>query len=145
MSGGKDKTIRRWDLEKHRLVGSPLHGHSGEILALQYDMEEDLIISGCAEATLILWRLYSGKLLHMIENAHNRGISNLYFNGQFILTGLKDGSIKVWLRARTVPKIRSSDHEVAYGLIRSNSNLKNVRGIVLNIILYRIWLRRPHY
>jgi len=134
VSGGKDKTIRRWNLEKQRLIKPPLYGHSGEVLALQYSIEEDLIVSGCTHATLILWKFSSGQLLHKIENAHDEGISSVWFNGEFILTGSKDGSIKVWSRAHTVPRICSSNNGFIRNLSESRPKSNYVCEVALDVV-----------
>jgi len=63
-------------------------------------MEEDLIISGCSQSMLILWRFSSGDLLQKIEHAHSEAISSVHLNSQFIITGSKDKSIKIWSRNR---------------------------------------------
>lgn len=96
VSGGQDRTVRRWNLETKRLIDLPLRGHEGEVLALQYDAARDLIVSGCTRASLILWSFSTGHRLLKLEHIHNGFISSILLEDKSIITGSRDGSIKIW-------------------------------------------------
>lgn len=96
VSGSRDRTIRRWNLDTLRLRGSPLYGHSGEIQALQYHTHRDLLVSGCSDATLIFWRLSSGTLMSKFDCVHESAISSICLADETVLTGAQDGVIRIW-------------------------------------------------
>ncbi|CAI4219651.1 unnamed protein product [Parascedosporium putredinis] len=52
VSGSRDRTLRIWNMQTHRLVLPPLVAHSGSVLCLQFDAdpEEDLIVSGSSDS-----------------------------------------------------------------------------------------------
>ncbi|KAF2720187.1 WD40 repeat-like protein [Polychaeton citri CBS 116435] len=100
VSGSRDRTIRKWDLETCRLRGKPLKGHSASVLCLQFDPrpEHDLIVSGGSDSWVIIWRFSTGEMLHKMTAAHSESVLNLRFDDRYIVTCSKDKTIKVWNR-----------------------------------------------
>jgi F-box and WD-40 domain protein 1/11 len=106
VSGSRDKTLRRWNLDTQRLALSPLRGHDASVLCLQFDASprQDIIISGGSDCHIIIWQFSTGKLLRKIEKAHAESVLNLRFNNKFLITCSKDKTIKVWNRQSILPK-----------------------------------------
>ncbi|KAL8956224.1 MAG: hypothetical protein Q9183_006374, partial [Haloplaca sp. 2 TL-2023] len=105
VSGSRDKTLRKWNLETQRLIGKPLTGHNASVLCLQFDEreDEDLIASGSSDTDVILWQFSTGKLVHRISHAHGESVLNLKFDSRFLVTCSKDKTIKIWNRRELRP------------------------------------------
>ncbi|KAL8813479.1 MAG: hypothetical protein Q9223_007023, partial [Gallowayella weberi] len=109
VSGSRDKTLRKWDLETQRLIGNPLVGHNASVLCLQFDSseDEDIIISGSSDTDVILWEFSTGKMIKRIAHAHNESVLNLKFDSRFLVTCSKDKTIKIWNRHELRPGDRN--------------------------------------
>ena len=105
VSGSRDRTLRKWDLDTQRLIGKPLVGHNGSVLCLQFDTSdsEDIIISGSSDTDVILWRYSTGRMLKKIPHAHEESVLNLKFDSRFLVTCSKDKTIKLWNRRELRP------------------------------------------
>lgn len=105
VSGSRDRTLRKWDLETQRLIGKPMQGHSASVLCLQFDNspEEDIIISGSSDTDVIVWRYSTGELVERISRAHQEPVLNLKFDHRFLVTCSKDKTIKLWNRHNLSP------------------------------------------
>ncbi|KAL9025486.1 MAG: hypothetical protein Q9196_005697 [Gyalolechia fulgens] len=105
VSGSRDKTLRKWDLDSQRLIGKPLVGHNASVLCLQFDdsESEDMIASGSSDTDVILWQFSTGKMIKKIAHAHNESVLNLKFDSRFLVTCSKDKTIKIWNRHELRP------------------------------------------
>ena len=100
VSGSLDRTVRVWDLETQRLVGSAMTGHSSGVLCLQCDSRsrEDIILTGGEGGELISWRFSTRAIMRMLRNAHSAAILNVKFDTErsLVVTNSADFTIKVW-------------------------------------------------
>ncbi|KAI4116937.1 MAG: hypothetical protein LQ345_002735 [Seirophora villosa] len=105
VSGSRDKTLRKWDLDTQRLIGKPLVGHNGSVLCLQFDNNqgEDMIASGSSDTDVILWQFSTGRMIKKIPRAHEESVLNLKFDSRFLVTCSKDKTIKIWNRQELRP------------------------------------------
>ena len=105
VSSSRDKTLRVWNLETKRLRGPPLIGHTKSVLCLQFDPseEEDIIMSGSSDRSVIIWRFSTGEKLHQLPEAHQDSVLNLRFDKRYLVTCSKDKLIKVWTRNELLP------------------------------------------
>ncbi|KAL8725376.1 MAG: hypothetical protein Q9166_007392 [cf. Caloplaca sp. 2 TL-2023] len=105
VSGSRDKTLRKWNLETQRLIGKPLVGHNASVLCLQFDNSEneDMIVSGSSDTDVILWEFSTGKMIKKIARAHDESVLNLKFDSRFLVTCSKDKTIKIWNRHELRP------------------------------------------
>ncbi|RMZ74608.1 f-box and wd domain [Pyrenophora seminiperda CCB06] len=105
VSGSRDKTIRIWDLDTHRLIHKPLVGHSASVLCLQFDERPDqnIVVSGGSDCRVILWDFKTGRIIKEIEKAHSESVLNLRFDDRYLVTCSKDKTIKVWNRKEMMP------------------------------------------
>ncbi|KAL8710722.1 MAG: hypothetical protein Q9220_004740 [cf. Caloplaca sp. 1 TL-2023] len=105
VSGSRDKTLRKWDLETQRLIGKPLVGHTASVLCLQFDSseDEDMIVSGSSDTDVIIWQFSTGEMIKKIARAHEESVLNLKFDSRFLVTCSKDKTIKIWNRHELRP------------------------------------------
>ena len=105
VSGSRDRTLRKWDLDTQRLIGKPLVGHNASVLCLQFDNSEneDIIVSGSSDTDVILWQYSTGKMIKKIARAHEESVLNLKFDSRFLVTCSKDKTIKIWNRHELRP------------------------------------------
>ncbi|KAL8933217.1 MAG: hypothetical protein Q9216_006467 [Gyalolechia sp. 2 TL-2023] len=105
VSGSRDKTLRKWDLDTQRLIGKPLVGHNASVLCLQFDdsESEDMIASGSSDTDVILWQFSTGRMIKKIARAHSESVLNLKFDSRFLVTCSKDKTIKIWNRHELRP------------------------------------------
>ncbi|KAL8715318.1 MAG: hypothetical protein Q9225_006416 [Loekoesia sp. 1 TL-2023] len=105
VSGSRDKTLRKWDLDTQRLIGKPLVGHNASVLCLQFDdsEDEDMIASGSSDTDVILWQFSTGKMIKKIARAHDESVLNLKFDARFLVSCSKDKTIKIWNRHELRP------------------------------------------
>ncbi|KAL8649091.1 MAG: hypothetical protein Q9210_004607 [Variospora velana] len=105
VSGSRDKTLRKWDLDTQRLIGKPLVGHNASVLCLQFDNSPgaDMIASGSSDRDVILWQFSTGRMIKKIPRAHEESVLNLKFDSRFLVTCSKDKTIKIWNRQELSP------------------------------------------
>jgi len=136
VSGSRDKTIRIWSLKQNRLT-KILRGHKASVLCLQFDErpEEDIIVSGGSDSSVIIWKFSTGEMIKHIENAHAEPILNLRFDDRYIVTCSKDKSIKIWSRhalardSELIPTASLEDFaDPKAGLLDPFTHLSTIRG-----------------
>eukprot|EP00928_Gymnodinium_smaydae_P089162 TRINITY_DN73162_c0_g1_i1.p1 TRINITY_DN73162_c0_g1~~TRINITY_DN73162_c0_g1_i1.p1 ORF type:complete len:472 (+),score=61.02 TRINITY_DN73162_c0_g1_i1:136-1551(+) len=95
LSGGSDKTLRLWDLERQELV-RVLRGHTGAVHCLSADWAGHRALSGSGDRSLRLWDLRTGK--GTVLGSHMKGI--LCLDADWVskraLTGSCDRSLILW-------------------------------------------------
>ena len=97
VSGGFDGTIRRWDLNSKRLIGTALEGHRVPVYSLHFEAEDDRIISGSSNGDIFVWKFSTGELLQSMSRAHDNAVASLHSHNRMLVTGGMDGSIKLWI------------------------------------------------
>lgn len=105
VSGSRDKTLRIWNLATRRLVGTPLVGHIGSVLCLQFDSDpaEDIIVSGSSDSDVIIWRFSTGEIIQRLTHAHRESVLNVKFDKRILATCSKDRTIKIFNRRHLRP------------------------------------------
>ncbi len=59
ISGGKDSTLRLWDVEKEQIL-QELKGHTKEITTVAFSPDGELVASGSKDSTIIVWNSKAG-------------------------------------------------------------------------------------
>ncbi|KAK5166952.1 uncharacterized protein LTR77_007681 [Saxophila tyrrhenica] len=100
VSVSADRTARVWDLRTQRLLYPALSGHTGSVTAVQFDAaaHKDVIIVGDADGNVMVWRFSTRETVKTIVEAHVGDVLCLHFDHRYLVTGGKDGKIKLWNR-----------------------------------------------
>jgi WD40 repeat protein len=95
-----DHTARIWDLRTQRSLQPPLIGHTGSVTAVQFDAAThyDIIVTGDTDGNVIVWRFSTGEVVKFIAEAHHETVLSLHFDQRYLVTGGRDGKIKLWNR-----------------------------------------------
>lgn len=100
VTASRDKTIRIWNVDTQRLVRPPLRSHGASVVCVQSDdrPEQDVIISGDADGSFVIWQFSTGEILKKAEMAHQETVLSLCFDDRHLVTSGRDRTIKVWNR-----------------------------------------------
>lgn len=104
VSASADRTVRVWNLTTQRLIYPPLTGHTGSVTAVQFDAQDDIIITGDSRGNVIIWRFSTGETVttikphseDVVSSCSSETILSLCFNDRYLVTGSKDSKIKLW-------------------------------------------------
>ena len=100
VSGSLDKTVRVWNLEKQRLVGTEMLGHNSGILCLRCDArsQDDIILTGSTGGELISWRFSTRSMMRVLRHAHSSKVLDIKLDSErkLLVTNSADLTIKIW-------------------------------------------------
>ena len=101
ITGSADNTARVWKLEEDEAtVVHTLKGHTGGVTSVAFspDPEASRILTGSEDYTAILWDARTGQEVLTLKG-HTQEVTSVTFspNGQYALTGSRDGTAIVWL------------------------------------------------
>jgi U3 small nucleolar RNA-associated protein 13 len=94
-SGAEDGKIRIWDLHKRKSI-TVLDSHVSVVRSLQFSSDQNILVSGSRDKTLILWDTTTWKVkrtLPALETVENVGFA---VDGQIIFSGGENGRIRLW-------------------------------------------------
>ena len=100
-SGGEDKSLRCWDLER---TNSPAgcqirsyHGHLGGVYSTALHPELDLLFSGGKDCVVRVWDIRS-RAEAMTLLGHQNDITSIQtdYNDPQVITSSMDGTIRLW-------------------------------------------------
>jgi hypothetical protein len=102
VSGGKDGSIRIWDLDEGRAAGAPLTGHTRGVTALAVAERQGrtVIVSGGKDGSIRIWDMERGRAVGASLTGHTRGVTALtvaQLQGRtLIVSGGGEGGIRIW-------------------------------------------------
>lgn len=72
-------------------------GHTDEVNALAYALNQRYLISGSSDKTAIIWNVKNGKIVHILKG-HTWKVTQVAFSSdsRFAVTGSTDGTVKIW-------------------------------------------------
>ena len=72
-------------------------GHTDEVNALAYSLNNKYLISGSSDKTAIIWNLQNGKIVQTLKG-HTWKVTHVAFSidSKFAITGSTDGTVKMW-------------------------------------------------
>ncbi|KAJ5067121.1 transducin beta-like protein [Anaeramoeba ignava] len=96
ISGGNDKTIKIWDLEKMESKKT-IQAHKKEINSIAISPNDKLFATCSQDRTIKIWDLEKMELIGILEG-HRRGIWSIAFSpvDKVIASCSADGTIKIW-------------------------------------------------
>ena len=70
--------------------------HSADLRELTFSPDSKLLATSSVDATVKLWRIADGKLVHIFK--HPQGVTSVAIgaDGQWLLTGSYDALVRVW-------------------------------------------------
>jgi WD40 repeat protein len=98
VTGGEENTVKVWDVQTGRELPT-LRGHKGDVWAVAFSPDPDgrWVASAGEDSTVKLWDSHTGTLVRSFRG-HTGLVSTLAFSpdGQFLVSGSRDGTVKVW-------------------------------------------------
>jgi len=74
-----------------------LEGHKDAVSSILFSPDGQILVSGDAGGSILIWRVSDGTLLHTLEG-HTGYVGKLAFSpdGKFLASGSSDGTVRVW-------------------------------------------------
>lgn len=96
LSGGKDSTLRVWDLATGKEVRQ-LPGHTGAVQALAISADGRRVLTGSADHTVRLWEIETGRELLRLQG-HREVIETVALSpdGRRALSAGRDLTVRIW-------------------------------------------------
>jgi WD40 repeat protein len=94
VSGGADRTLRVWDIDKGVCL-QKLEGHNSWVKAVAV-INAQKVVSGSDDRTLRIWDIDSGECLQELKG-HNGSVNAVaVINEQKVVSGSNDKALRVW-------------------------------------------------
>lgn len=116
-AGGKDDTIRVWDLGRSGSTALPQDGHTDRVNSIAVSADSSLIASASEDGTVRVWDAHTCEQMYPPLVGHARPVRSVVFSsdGVWIATGSFDTTVRLW-DARTgqfvQPELRGHDEAV---------------------------------
>ena len=97
-TGGKDKTVRLWDVAAGTPHGAPLTGHGGHVSSVAFSPDGKVLATGSWDESVRLWDVATGTPLGAPLTGHGDRVSSVAFShdGKVLATGGWDKKVRLW-------------------------------------------------
>ncbi|CAB9506663.1 related protein 16-1 [Seminavis robusta] len=122
VTGGSDSLVKVWDVGTGG-VRATLRGPSGHVI-LGCDMCGHLVAGAFSDKTCRVWNMRTERMIHhLVGHAQKVTCVRLFDNGQSVISGSADRSLKVWdIRAQTYRQNVTLRHSSTCNSIDAGSN-----------------------
>ncbi|KIK10493.1 hypothetical protein PISMIDRAFT_124341, partial [Pisolithus microcarpus 441] len=80
VSGSRDEVVRVWDAKSGGQIGSPLKGHTSEVMSVAFSPDGNRIVSGSWDETVRVWDAKSGGQIGKLLKGHPSDITPVAFS-----------------------------------------------------------------
>jgi U3 small nucleolar RNA-associated protein 13 len=94
-SGSQDGKVRIWDLYKRTCI-SILDSHVSDVRALDYSAEENALLTGSRDRTIMWWDAKTWKVRKVVPVLEEVETAGFLKSGKFSYTGGVNGNIRIW-------------------------------------------------
>lgn len=143
ISGSDDGTIRRWDTETGKAVGTPFIGHDNSIQLVSLSPDGKNLISGALDGVIRIWDVATGSQVGEPLEGDDAGITCVLFSpdGKNIASGSVNGMVFLW--ATETRRIIATSSRAHVGpvsaLVFSSEGGYVASGDVSEIHLWDVW------
>ena len=94
-TGSQDGTVRIWDLHKGTSAAT-LDSHVTDVRALDYSPEENALLTGSRDKTIMWWDARTWKVKKVVPVLEDVEAAGFLDSGRFVYTGGVNGNIRIW-------------------------------------------------
>ncbi|WP_062431311.1 protein kinase domain-containing protein [Herbidospora daliensis] len=96
-TGSGDNTVRLWDTQTRKTIGTPLIGHSDAVTAVAFSPDGRTLATGSWDSTVRLWDTQTRKPIDTLTG-HTGGVESVAFSpdGRILATGSSDSTVRLW-------------------------------------------------
>jgi len=94
-TGSQDGKVRIWDLNKSTSAAM-LDDHVSDVRALDYSVEENALLTGSRDKTVMLWDARTWKCKKVVPILEEIEAAGFIDSGNFLYTGGANGNIRIW-------------------------------------------------
>lgn len=125
ISGGKDGSVRKWDVSTGKERSNIREWWWGEINALAIDESYTHLAGASSKGEIVVWYADDGLLLDVL-NGHVGNVNDVTFSadGNTVVSGGSDGTVKIWTTPGTgTPELLfelAAEHDKGEGNFKEN-------------------------
>jgi WD40 repeat protein len=103
-SGSDDDTVRLWDVAGHRMIASPLTGHTDSVTSVAFSPDGKTLASGSQDKTVRLWDVAGHRQIGTPLTGHTDYVDSVAFSpdGTTLASGSDDDTVRLWNSAQLV-------------------------------------------
>ncbi|PVF92103.1 WD40 repeat-like protein [Serendipita vermifera] len=123
-SGGKDKTVRIWDMDTGEMIAGPFEGHGALISFISFSPDGSRILSASHDTTIRIWNSWTCEAVIGPLRGHTKAINaaSLSRDGTMIASASEDKTIRLWCANTGQASDKSFEHKLPVKCIHISNN-----------------------